>query len=116
MSASEAAALAPRDGAALAASVSEFVDRALNRSGAVEIDARDMRTLVSSVTRLYAACSDRACEEIPAIDATVSTTDAVMLACALLRAHDLSPFDLALWFSRVGVGRPGGDDCRGAAA
>lgn len=108
MSTSEVAALAPLDGAEVAAIVSEFVETALTRNEAVTIDVRDMRKLVSSVTRLYAACSDRAGEEIPAIDATVSTTDAVMLACALLRAHDLSPFDLALWFSRVGVCRPDG--------
>ena len=27
-------------------------------------------------------------------------TDAVALATAALRSHDLNPFDLALWFSR----------------
>ncbi|MCW3063098.1 MAG: hypothetical protein JWN32_270 [Solirubrobacterales bacterium] len=102
MSTPDVAALAPHDGAALAATVSEFVESALGRGSVV--DARDMRKLVSAAARLYAACSDRACEEIPAIDATVSTTDAVMLASALLRAHDLCPFDLAPWFSRVGVG------------
>jgi hypothetical protein len=112
MSLSDVANLAPRDGAALAATVDEFVESAVGNSGAVVIDVRDMRKLVSAVTRLYAACSDKAGEEIPALDATVSTTDAVMLACALLRSHDLSPFDLALWFSRVGVGRP---DCPGTA-
>ena len=112
-----AAAAGPCDGAALAGMVSEFVENALNRGGTVDIDARDMRTLVSCVTRLYAACSDTAGEEIPAIDTTVTTTEAVMLACALVRAHDLSPFDLTLWFSRVCVcpDEAEADDAPGAA-
>jgi hypothetical protein len=29
-----------------------------------------------------------------------SPTDAVILATAVLRTHDLTPFELALWFSR----------------
>jgi len=35
------------------------------------------------------------------IDDTVSTTEAMVVACALLRAHHLNPFDLALWFQRT---------------
>jgi hypothetical protein len=110
MSLSEIGPLDTSDATAVAATVREFVEGALSRSGTVEVDVRDLRTLVSSVTRLYAACSERAGTELPAIDATVSATDAVMLACAVLRAHSLSPFDLALWFSRARVGGPGGAD------
>jgi hypothetical protein len=72
------------------------------------VDADELRSLVSSVTRLYAACSDRAGYEIRAIDETVSPTDAVALACALIRAHNLNPFDLAIWYSRgTAIERPG---------
>ena len=60
------------------------------------------------MTRLYAACSDKAGYEIRAIDETVSPTDAVALACALIRAHNLNPFDLAIWYSRAtATERPG---------
>ena len=62
-----------------------------------------LRRLLSAAIRLYAAVSERAAEDIVPINADVSTTDAVVLACALLKAHELNPFDLALWFSRTRV-------------
>jgi hypothetical protein len=119
MSLSEIGPTDTSDATAVAAMVREFVEGALTRNGTVEIDVLDLRTLVSSVTRLYAACSERAGAELPAIDATVSATDAVTLACAVLRAHGLNPFDLALWFSRAGVSGPAGaeaDDLRRAGS
>jgi hypothetical protein len=88
--------------------VSQHVTRVLHDTDPATIDVDELRSLVSSITRLYAACSDRAGYEIPAIDETVSPTDAVALACALIRAHNLNPFDLAIWYSRgVGNERPG---------
>jgi hypothetical protein len=119
MSRSEITALATRDVAALAVAVSELVESTLNRTGVVDIDLGDARKLVSAVTRLYAVCSDSASRELRAIDATVATTDAVTLACALLRAGSRNPFDVALWFARAGVARPVGtdaDDRPGAAS
>jgi hypothetical protein len=62
-----------------------------------------LRRLLSAAIRLYAAVSEGAAEDIVPINADVSTTDAVVLACALLKAHELNPFDLALWFSRTRV-------------
>lgn len=56
--------------------------------------------LVSATTRLYANATARAGEELAPLEATVSTTDALTLACALLRSQDLTPFDMAVWFSR----------------
>ena len=70
--------------------------------GAV-IPDEQLRRLLSATIRLYAAVSERAAEDIVPINADVSTTDAVVLACALLKAHELNPFDLALWFSRTRV-------------
>jgi hypothetical protein len=51
--------------------------------------------------KFYAAAVEDAELELPVIDATVSTTEAMVVACALMRAHRLNPFDLALWFSRT---------------
>lgn len=93
----------PSKSTAVAETVSEFVENALYHSGAEEVDIHAVRTMVSAVTRLYAACCQSTGIELPALNETVSTTDAIMLACALLRAHDLNPFDLALWFHRKEV-------------
>jgi hypothetical protein len=65
-----------------------------------DIAAADLQSIVSAVTRLYATTSSRAGRELPPLDPNVSTTDALTLACALLRSQDLTPFDMAMWFSR----------------
>lgn len=71
-------------------------------TGEVGIVARETVTnLVSGATKLYAALAEETETELPAIDATVSTTEVMVLACALLRAQHLTPFDLALWFQRT---------------
>jgi hypothetical protein len=88
--------------------VRQHVTRLLHNDGAATVDVNELRSLVSSVTRLYAACSDRAGYEIRAIDETVSPTDAVALACALIRAYNLNPFDLAIWYSRGAAIEPRG--------
>ena len=88
--------------------VRQHVTRVLHDTDPATIDVDELRSLVSSITRLYAACSDRAGYEIRATDGTVSPTDAVALACALIRAQGLNPFDLAAWYSRsVATERPG---------
>ena len=56
--------------------------------------------LVSQATLAYARAVEEAGHELPPLKPEVSTTDAITLACALLRSQNLTPFDLALWFSR----------------
>jgi len=65
-----------------------------------DLSADDVRAIVSAATRLYANASTRAGRELPPLAADVSTTDAVTLACALIRSQDLTPFDMAIWFGR----------------
>ena len=102
------ATVSMNDPSSVADVVYQHVTRVLHDTDPATIDVDELRSLVSSVTRLYAACSDRAGYEIRPIDGTVSTTDAVALACALIRAHNLNPFDLAIWYSRaVATERPG---------
>ena len=60
----------------------------------------EVRAIVSAATRLYANASTQAGRELPPLTPDVTTTDAITLACALLRSQDLTPFDLAMWFSR----------------
>lgn len=78
-------------------------DAALSTEPGAVVPDEQLRRLLSAAIRLYAAVSERAAEHILPINADVSTTDAVVLACALLKAHELNPFDLALWFSRTRV-------------
>jgi hypothetical protein len=59
-----------------------------------------VRAAVSAVTRLYWRAVEQAGEEIPPVDAEMPTTEALTLSCALLRSQNLTPFDMALWFSR----------------
>jgi hypothetical protein len=66
--------------------------------GALSPDA--VRAVVSAATRLYATASSRAGTELPPLDAGVSTTDALTLACALVRSQDLTPFEMAVWWHR----------------
>ena len=64
------------------------------------LSADGVRAVISAATRLYANACARAEQELPPLTPDVSTTDALTLACALLRAHDLTPFEMAMWFSR----------------
>ena len=64
------------------------------------LSADGVRAVISAATRLYSNASTRAGEELPPLTPDVSATDALTLACALVRAHDLTPFEMAVWFSR----------------
>ena len=89
-----------KDFTSITQDVEEYVHSVLHDSSGLEIQVQDLRALVSSVTQLYAACCENAGGEILPVNETVSPTDAAILACALIRAYNLNPFDLALWFSR----------------
>ena len=65
-----------------------------------DLAPEDVRAVVSAATRLYANATGRAGRELPPLAPTISTTDALTLACALLRSQDLTPFDMAMWFGR----------------
>ena len=69
-------------------------------AGSGELSSESVRAIVSAATRLYAQASERAGEELAPLAPDVSTTDALTLACALLKSQDLTPFDMAIWFSR----------------
>ena len=65
-----------------------------------DLSPEDVRAIVSAATRLYANASTQAGQELPPLTSDVSTTDAVTLACALIRSQDLTPFEMAMWFGR----------------
>jgi hypothetical protein len=65
------------------------------------VPREDVTNLVIGAVKLYAAYAEELETEIPPIDSSVSTTEAMVVACALLRAQQMNPFDLALWFQRT---------------
>ncbi|HEV3482930.1 MAG TPA: hypothetical protein VGR97_11465, partial [Candidatus Acidoferrales bacterium] len=86
---------------ALVAQLSERIEETVKAGEVADVLREDVTALVSGAVKLYATSAEEAESDVPVIDATVSTTEAMVVACALLRAHNLNPFDLALWFSRT---------------
>jgi len=89
---------------ALIGGLSAEIERTIRAGEVARVPQADLTNLVSGAVKLYAAAAEDAepgTEIAPVIDDTVSTTEAMVVACALLRAHHLNPFDLALWFSRT---------------
>jgi hypothetical protein len=89
---------------ALVAQLCERIDETVKAGEVADVSREDVTALVSGAVKLYATSAEEAESDVPVIDATVSTTEAMVVACALLRAHHLNPFDLALWFSRTARG------------
>jgi ribosomal protein S28E/S33 len=89
---------------ALIAQVDAQIERTIQAGELAQVQPEDVTHLVSGAVKLYAAIAEEAepgAEIAPVIDRTVSTTEAMVVACALLRAQRLNPFDLALWFQRT---------------
>jgi hypothetical protein len=74
------------------------VDQGLDDGAVAALDPATARRLVSTAARCWAVAAEEGAEPPDGRDTT--PTDAVALATAALRSHDLNPFDLALWFSR----------------
>jgi hypothetical protein len=74
------------------------VDAGLGDGAIAALDPGTARALASVAARTYAVAAEEGAQALSGDDLT--PTDAVVLATAALRAHDLNPFDLALWFSR----------------
>jgi hypothetical protein len=59
-----------------------------------------IQSLLSPLVKLYTAIVEETGTELTPTSSEISPTEAVTLACSLLRAQGLNPFDLAIWFSR----------------
>jgi|SRR5271168_2910633 len=77
------------------------IERTVDAGELASVQREDVTNLVTGAVKLYAAFAEELESDVPAIDSTVSTTEAMVVACALLRAQHMNPFDLALWFSRT---------------
>jgi hypothetical protein len=90
---------APGLAAATARVTQEARNLAVNES-LETVSPDQLRALLSATVQLYAAFCEHTGTDLDPLESEVPATDAVVLACALLKARDLNPFDLALWFSR----------------
>jgi hypothetical protein len=77
------------------------IQRTIDAGELAGVAKENVTSLVTEAVKLYAAYVEELEGDVPAIDSTISTTEAMVVACALLRAQDMNPFDLALWFSRT---------------
>jgi hypothetical protein len=83
------------------AEVLQQIDAATQAGELSAVPSECVTNLLTGAIKLYVACADELETDIPPIDATVSTTEAMVVACALLRAQHMNPFDLAVWFQRT---------------
>jgi len=86
---------------ALLAGLRAQIDRTREAGELAEVPQEDVTSLVSSAVKLYANVVEETERNIAVSDGSISTTEAMVVACALLRSQDMNPFDLALWFSRT---------------
>jgi hypothetical protein len=64
------------------------------------VSRADAASLLVAAVRLYALGGT----EVRGDDLTVTPTEAVTVAAALLRSQQLTPFEFAIWFSHSGTG------------
>jgi hypothetical protein len=74
------------------------VDAGLGDGAVAALDPDVARRLLAVAARLYAVAAEEGAR--PPTGTDLTPTESVVLATAALKAHDLNPFDLALWFSR----------------
>jgi hypothetical protein len=78
-----------------------IVNEAINSGMPLNWESLPFTELLTPLAKLYAAACESIGREITPVTPEATPTEVVMLACALIRAQDLNPFDLALWFSRA---------------
>jgi hypothetical protein len=68
-----------------------------------DLDIRSCARLLGTAVRLFVAAgnADALVDDGPLPSLGLTPTDAVVVAAALLRDQNLTPFDLTLWFQRV---------------
>ena len=79
----------------------QAVESALKRGELEAISDEMLRRVLTAAVRVYAAKVEEAGYEIaPFRENTITATETVVAACAMIRAADLNLFDVAMWFRR----------------
>jgi hypothetical protein len=84
-----------------AGAAAEALERLAASGGLATLSVESLQRVVGAAVNLYARTCEAAGAQIVPVGAGVATTEAVVLACALVRAQSLTPFDFALWFSHT---------------
>jgi hypothetical protein len=83
------------------ADFSVAVRDALKRGEPDSISDQALQRNLTAAVKLYAAKVERRGHDVaPFPPGTVTATETVVTACALIRAADLNMFDVAIWFHR----------------
>ncbi|HTA51977.1 MAG TPA: hypothetical protein VK757_04265 [Candidatus Acidoferrum sp.] len=83
------------------AAVRERIEAATEAGELAAVAPEDVTNLLTAGIKLYAAYAEELETEVPPVDSSLSTTEAMVVACALLRAQHMNPFDLAVWFQKT---------------
>jgi hypothetical protein len=74
---------------------------ALKRGEPDAIPDKMLQQVLTAAVKVYAAKVERRGHDVaPYAPGTVTATETVVTACALIRAADLNMFDVAIWFHR----------------
>jgi hypothetical protein len=83
------------------AAFSALADAALIRGDPDAIPDQTLHAILAAAVRVYAAKVERRGDVQPFPEDAVTATEAIVAACGIVRAADLNPFDLAMWFHRM---------------
>ena len=85
----------------LGAEFCDAVTAALQSGDLAAIPDDELRRVLTSAVKAYAAKAEAAEGELAPFQANaVTATETAVTACAMIRAADLNLFDIAMWFQR----------------
>jgi hypothetical protein len=85
-----------------AAAFATWAESALRRGEPDTIADESLHRALAAAVKLFAAKTESRDGGVkPFQDGAVTATETVVTVCAMIRAADLSPFDVAMWFHRL---------------
>ena len=85
----------------LTQAMAELTTQALASGGTAAIASADVGRAMTAIVKLYAAKAEaEGALPLPFSPDRVTPTEVVLIVCEMLRALDISLFDLAMWYRR----------------
>ena len=76
-----------------------MLERIVGATTPESLSDRMLRDALTTAVKLYAARSEQ-CPALAIEKNAITATEAVVAICELMRAADLNPFDVAMWYRR----------------